>query len=222
MFTTVVGIVVAVVVAFGLMGFLFLLAYFIENNLNNGRRRGQPAYRLPTTAFGRRGAFILTTVAPVQRTHVARTSQVQIGLSIAELDKICPTHPFNDVELCKVPYASEQHEARELTVQDFESEEKTSSERWKWEKEQQSNSTAPPWKDENYIGKDSQDRTETLVTNDYCPICLEEFSCTSLVRTLPCKHVFHSHELERWFSKSSFCPICRIDLKPSVENENPV
>lgn len=47
-----------------------------------------------------------------------------------------------------------------------------------------------------------------------CPICLEEVSLTDDLIQLPCEHGFHSHCIDAWFDKKSFCPICRktIDL----------
>ncbi|KXS15841.1 hypothetical protein M427DRAFT_32015 [Gonapodya prolifera JEL478] len=49
-----------------------------------------------------------------------------------------------------------------------------------------------------------------------CPVCLDPFvPGVSMVRTLPCNHVFHSDCIDRWLlERACVCPICRLDLAP--------
>ncbi|KAG0208759.1 hypothetical protein BGX28_000380 [Mortierella sp. GBA30] len=47
---------------------------------------------------------------------------------------------------------------------------------------------------------------------DACSICLEEFKVGDKLRELPCKHFFHSHCIDRWFTdEHSTCPLCMRD-----------
>ncbi|GJQ15572.1 hypothetical protein GpartN1_g7363.t1 [Galdieria partita] len=205
MLSTVVGIVVAVVVAFSLMGILFLLAYFIERKLNNFATRRGDRYSLPLTGMvGRRGAVVIGAIRPVQRTQLARTVlNHPRGLTIEQLDAISPAHTFGeDSKATKI--------STELTIEYYENEEKVGN-------RSSSDCQEPPTSTPTLNTKEKSETKKETADNDYCAICLEEFGLSSLVRKLPCQHVFHSQELERWFAKSSFCPICRVDLTPSGE-----
>ena len=47
-----------------------------------------------------------------------------------------------------------------------------------------------------------------------CPICLETFDKDTVIRSLPCKHEFCAHCIERWTEQGkATCPVCKIDLK---------
>ncbi|KAK4528581.1 hypothetical protein GAYE_SCF61G6526 [Galdieria yellowstonensis] len=195
MISTVVGIVVAVVVAFSLMGILFLLAYFIEKKLNNSAARGNGRYGIPITGIvGRRGAVVVGAIRPVQRSHLARTWQNHpAGLSVQELDAMAPSYMFGQEN-------NDEKLSTELTMDYYESEEKGGS-----SCDGQGGPPSPRLESKEEGGERN---------NDYCAICLEEFEPDALVRRLPCKHLFHSQELERWFAKSNFCPICRVEFAP--------
>jgi hypothetical protein len=47
-----------------------------------------------------------------------------------------------------------------------------------------------------------------------CTICLDQL-CENNVRTLICKHTFHTKCIDRWFTESNIyaCPICK---QPSI------
>ncbi|CAO3634949.1 unnamed protein product [Mucor hiemalis] len=47
---------------------------------------------------------------------------------------------------------------------------------------------------------------------DECIICLEEYSEGEIIRTLPCKHLFHSTCIQAWLNRKHFCPICKYDV----------
>mmetsp|Transcript_3911 Transcript_3911/g.7508 ORF Transcript_3911/g.7508 Transcript_3911/m.7508 type:complete len:230 (+) Transcript_3911:1085-1774(+) len=45
-----------------------------------------------------------------------------------------------------------------------------------------------------------------------CCICFEDFAKGHSVKWMPCTHTFHSHCLDRWFQRSSQCPLCNRSL----------
>ena len=51
--------------------------------------------------------------------------------------------------------------------------------------------------------KDSEFLTEK------CPICLEEFKNSQKVKTLNCRHCYHTKCLEIWVKSNRFCPFCK-------------
>lgn len=46
-----------------------------------------------------------------------------------------------------------------------------------------------------------------------CSICLCDFENDVFVRQLPCKHVYHTGCIDRWFQEHSNCPVCRTDMR---------
>merc|ERR1719203_2422106 len=72
------------------------------------------------------------------------------------------------------------------------------------------------------IGKeeasDSEQKEE--VKKDSCSICLEEFKDGDQIRRLPCFHIFHKHEIDRWLKTGNDkCPICRVPIDGVQECE---
>ena len=52
-----------------------------------------------------------------------------------------------------------------------------------------------------------------------CAICMNIFADgVSVVRRLPCLHLFHSVCIERWLAQQPVCPICKLRLEPVVSN----
>jgi len=45
--------------------------------------------------------------------------------------------------------------------------------------------------------------------NNSCCICLCEFEDGDEVRSLPCFHMFHKEEIDRWLAQNNKCPICK-------------
>jgi hypothetical protein len=55
-----------------------------------------------------------------------------------------------------------------------------------------------------------------------CPICFEDFEDGQILRVLPCNHKFHALCVDPWLlNSSSHCPMCRVDLSLSKEEEVP-
>jgi len=60
------------------------------------------------------------------------------------------------------------------------------------------------------------DSTETVETNETCPICFEEVGTGA---QLKCGHMFHEVCVDTWFMKKTTCPMCRYDiLTPYISN----
>jgi uncharacterized Zn finger protein (UPF0148 family) len=55
--------------------------------------------------------------------------------------------------------------------------------------------------------------------NSMCPIRLETFyNNTVVTQIIHCRHCFAPEEFERWFENSVVCPVCRFDIRTSVES----
>ncbi|ESN97498.1 hypothetical protein HELRODRAFT_85323 [Helobdella robusta] len=53
--------------------------------------------------------------------------------------------------------------------------------------------------------------------NDTCPICMEQFTETSFVRELKCRHTFHVNCMKYWFKEKTHCPCCRRDFAVTAQ-----
>jgi hypothetical protein len=54
---------------------------------------------------------------------------------------------------------------------------------------------------------------EDLQTNEStCPICINNFTNKSIVRQLPCRHIFCDECILKWFDHSNQCPKCRGNI----------
>ncbi|PVU92822.1 hypothetical protein BB559_003581 [Furculomyces boomerangus] len=56
-----------------------------------------------------------------------------------------------------------------------------------------------------------------------CLICFEEFEDDELIRSIPCRHIFHKECIDTWLlGQSGFCPTCRLDLRitPKIEDKD--
>lgn len=53
-----------------------------------------------------------------------------------------------------------------------------------------------------------------------CPICLEDFTPKSIVRVLPCNHIYHQNCIDQWFVRNQNCCFCKgniFEVKNSSE-----
>ena len=55
-----------------------------------------------------------------------------------------------------------------------------------------------------------------------CSVCLTDYEPDDVILRLPCQgaHAFHATCVERWFSVSQLCPICRTNIAQIVINQN--
>lgn len=55
--------------------------------------------------------------------------------------------------------------------------------------------------------------------NDSCPISLNRFQENDNVTMIRhCNHIFHTNELNIWFTNHSKCPVCRYDIRNYVSS----
>ncbi len=53
-----------------------------------------------------------------------------------------------------------------------------------------------------------------------CTICFDTFEKNERYRELPCKHIFHKRCVDKWFEKSVHCPMCRQDVRDTLQINN--
>nr|KAG5685622.1 hypothetical protein BaRGS_001503 [Batillaria attramentaria] len=47
---------------------------------------------------------------------------------------------------------------------------------------------------------------------DQCAVCIEGYKPHDVIRTLPCKHVFHKSCVDPWLLDQRSCPMCKLDI----------
>jgi len=60
--------------------------------------------------------------------------------------------------------------------------------------------------------KKEKEIKSTLSEEKSCCICLEDFQDGEDIRRLPCFHIFHQEEIDRWLSDNNSCPICKTPI----------
>ena len=50
-----------------------------------------------------------------------------------------------------------------------------------------------------------------------CCICLEDFKEDDVVRRLPCLHIFHKDEIDKWLLRNHHCPLCQTSIGKGFE-----
>lgn len=55
--------------------------------------------------------------------------------------------------------------------------------------------------------------------NKKCMICFEDFEVNQKFVRLPCFHIFHVHEIFKWFERNKTCPVCRMDVEKMFKDE---
>merc|ERR1719495_761489 len=87
---------------------------------------------------------------------------------------------------------------------------------------QQDTFQAQPAQEEGKEEVDGDDEvTEGKKKKEQCSICLEEFKNGDNIRRLPCFHIFHTHEIDRWLKTGNDkCPICRVPIDGQIEAQN--
>ncbi|GMH23276.1 hypothetical protein Nepgr_025119 [Nepenthes gracilis] len=55
------------------------------------------------------------------------------------------------------------------------------------------------------------------ISGELCAICLDNLSEGDWCRVLPdCKHLFHSHCVDKWLLKVATCPVCRTAIRSNL------
>ena len=55
---------------------------------------------------------------------------------------------------------------------------------------------------------------------DSCRICMETLNTDDIIRKLnTCNHTFHLTCIDQWFRNHTRCPICRNDIRDSIEED---
>lgn len=52
-----------------------------------------------------------------------------------------------------------------------------------------------------------------------CCICMEEFTAQDWLVKTPCKHVFHKPCCREWLRQARTCPVCRLDIPGSLQQQ---
>ena len=56
----------------------------------------------------------------------------------------------------------------------------------------------------------------SALKEDKCPICLQKYKGTDIIKEFPCKHIFHKNCIFKWLKKSNLCPLCKYDITNDV------
>lgn len=63
-------------------------------------------------------------------------------------------------------------------------------------------------------------RSSSSSAGDCCTICLDELGAgprTRRIKTMPCRHEFHAHCIDRWLIVNGLCPVCRFDIRAHID-----
>ena len=58
-------------------------------------------------------------------------------------------------------------------------------------------------------------------SSSHCTVCHDHYQKGEVIRVLPCQHFFHYKCLKPWFKKSNICPLCRLNIKEVLEENQP-
>ena len=58
----------------------------------------------------------------------------------------------------------------------------------------------------------------SALKEDKCPICLQKYKGSDIIKEFPCKHIFHKTCIFKWLKTSNVCPLCKYDITNDVNN----
>ena len=56
----------------------------------------------------------------------------------------------------------------------------------------------------------------SALKEDKCPICLQKYKGSDIIKEFPCKHIFHKNCIFKWLKTSNVCPICKHDFTEEI------
>jgi len=67
---------------------------------------------------------------------------------------------------------------------------------------------------------ESKEDDEDANEGESCSICLEPFKNGDTIKRLPCLHIFHKNEIDRWLlTGNDKCPICRMPINGQQQQQ---
>ena len=57
----------------------------------------------------------------------------------------------------------------------------------------------------------------SAIKEDKCPICLQKYKGSDIIKEFTCKHIFHKNCIFKWLKKSNKCPLCKHDITEDVK-----
>ena len=57
----------------------------------------------------------------------------------------------------------------------------------------------------------------SALKEDKCPICLQKYKSSDIIKEFPCKHIFHKSFIFKWLKKSNVCPLCKHDITEEIK-----
>ena len=57
----------------------------------------------------------------------------------------------------------------------------------------------------------------SALKEDKCPICLQKYKSSDIIKEFPCKHIFHKSCIFKWLKKSNVCPLCKHDITEEIK-----
>ena len=56
----------------------------------------------------------------------------------------------------------------------------------------------------------------SALKEDKCPICLQKYKSSDIIKEFPCKHIFHKNCIFKWLKTSNVCPLCKHDITDEI------
>ncbi|KAI3923693.1 hypothetical protein MKW98_011323 [Papaver atlanticum] len=66
------------------------------------------------------------------------------------------------------------------------------------------------------------DHTKNNAETNTCVICMDEFEAGTVVRYMPCSHIFREDCLVPWLKENYSCPLCRLEIQSCLSDESAV
>ncbi|XP_041461465.1 RING finger protein 150-like [Lytechinus variegatus] len=67
-----------------------------------------------------------------------------------------------------------------------------------------------------------KDGDQEIVEVEACPVCLEFYRISDVLRVLPCKHSYHKTCVDQWLVENRTCPMCKLNILKALGYQMPV